>query len=132
MNRFEGDQAELCEELRREFQIRVGDLCVTDPFCFSIEEMQSLLTKISPSLLLQAFSAVHSQLLKLRDQLVFTDQDHVVQMTHNAISKVVADDARFRSHRDATQKHDFSITYQEERLAKRKAKYDAQRKETVA
>jgi hypothetical protein len=127
MNRFEGDQAELCEELRHEYQSRVGDLCLS-PFCLSTEEMQALLTKIPPKLLLQAFAAVRSQLMKLRDQLVYVDEPHIVEMTHNALSKAVADDARFRSHRDATQKHDFSVSYEAERLAKRKAKYDMENK----
>jgi hypothetical protein len=122
--RFEGDQAALVAEIRSQFQSRVGDLCTTDPFCLSVEEVTALISKIQPKLLLQAFSAVHSQLLKLRDQLVFIDQDHVVRMVHNAIAKAVSSDARFQAHRSATQVHDFSVTYSEERLAKRKAKYD--------
>ena len=127
LNRFEGSHEEQCQELRKEYQARVGDLCMTEPHCLSTEEIRSLLTRIPARLILQGFASVHSQLLKLKAQCVFVDMEHVVQMTHNAISKAVADDTRFREHSAAKQEHDFSMTYESERLAKRRDKIEAER-----
>lgn len=122
MNRYIG--TDLCETLRLEYQTRVGSLCLSE-FTLDEEEMQALLSVVQPRLLLQSFNDVKNQLQRLRDQLVFCTQEEIVQRTKVAISKVVSDDARFRSHRADAQEHDYSMTYQEERLARRKARYDA-------